>query len=614
MNNHGFGSPPSQRRLRHLKCIMIRSLVPANNSPSLGAFYYTLHVHRIEIEAGFAFRDGNEQSEPGSPQHALDIDRINPSLTSSTDQTPKMNGTTSKPHNPSYPTVNTSSSSASPRFSTTLYPPDSSPTDQNDNDNNNNNNNVDNSSNDTNNKETNNNETNRSNDGEPVTNETEKDKKTGRPRASTADLYRGVVPQPVEADDELPQPFYTSEVVTNTCNPTWRHLDCSRFHLLDFVDVVHSFNICVWSCQPSTDDTTFAPVLQCEIDLTELEFIGSELRQIGYYAFPPNSLLFEMKDGLYVTKDTRDNMRPSRVADVKPPIAPDKRKATTCNQFAFVALIAKRRGLMRAQEMSNHFSEAIEQKLGDHATYIDLVKQRDALRMRIAQLKEESTNAKATLKTDEDVLKATRSELLPRSRTLARAQVALLGAKQQLSNQEARALEKEKDILRALKESYEFRRWYLVSQIRTIYTIQQSQDGKSLSVNGFKLPNSDFTGCDEEQIATALGYVSHILYLAAKYLEVPLRYPMIPMCSRSMILDEISQQTSPKFPLYSRGVDRTRFEYAVFLLNKNLEQLLNSQGLEIISLRHTLPNVQILLSKERTSTPSNNPNNNNNNT
>ena len=144
--------------------------------------------------------------------------------------------------------------------------------------------------------------------------------------------------------------------------------------------------------------------------------------------------------------------------------------------------------MLRAQELGRHFSDVIEQKLGDHATYIDLVKQRDELRMRIAQLKvvrggggrrnkrggreekselsftlslqEESTSAKATLKVDEDILKATRTELLPRSRTLARAQVALLGAKQQLSNQEAKALEKEKEVLRALKESYEFRRWY----------------------------------------------------------------------------------------------------------------------------------------------------------
>ena len=50
-----------------------------------------------------------------------------------------------------------------------------------------------------------------------------------------------------------------------------------------------------------------------------------------------------------------------------------------------------------------------------------------------------------------------------------------------------------------------------------------------------------------------------------------------------------------RFPLYSRGVDRTRFEYAVYLLNKNLEQLLNSQSLDIITLRHTLPNLQYLL-------------------
>lgn len=28
-----------------------------------------------------------------------------------------------------------------------------------------------------------------------------------------------------------------------------------------------------------------------------------------------------------------------------------------------------------------------------------------------------------------------------------------------------------------------------------------------------------------------------------------------------------------RFPLYSRGVDRTRFEYGVFLLNKNIEQV-----------------------------------------
>ena len=52
-----------------------------------------------------------------------------------------------------------------------------------------------------------------------------------------------------------------------------------------------------------------------------------------------------------------------------------------------------------------------------------------------------------------------------------------------------------------------------------------------------------------------------------------------------------------RFPLYSRWVDRNRFEYAVFLLNRDLEQLLNSQNLAIITLRHTLPNLHTLLTK-----------------
>ncbi len=69
----------------------------------------------------------------------------------------------------------------------------------------------------------------------------------------------------------------------------------------------------------------------------------------------------------------------------------------------------------------------------------------------------------------------------------------------------------------------------------------------SLAINGISLPNSDFTGCDEEQIATALGYVAHLVIMISKYLEVPLRYPMLPMCSRSIVRDDISHQISPKY-------------------------------------------------------------------
>lgn len=80
-------------------------------------------------------------------------------------------------------------------------------------------------------------------------------------------------------------------------------------------------------------------------------------------------------------------------------------------------------------------------------------------------------------------------------------------------------------------------------------------------------------------------------------------------------MDLISVMRGPRaFPLYGKGVDRYRFDYGVFLLNKNIEQvcgfmgrarsalliliclqLMYSQGLTVIDLRNTLPNLKALI-------------------
>jgi len=41
--------------------------------------------------------------------------------------------------------------------------------------------------------------------------------------------------------------------------------------------------------------------------------------------------------------------------------------------------------------------------------------------------------------------------------------------------------------------------------------------------SGMKLPNSEFVGCEEEEVATALGSVCHVVQLISKYLGV--RHP-----------------------------------------------------------------------------------------
>ena len=81
------------------------------------------------------------------------------------------------------------------------------------------------------------------------------------------------------------------------------------------------------------------------------------------------------------------------------------------------------------------------------------------------------------------------------------------------------------------------------------------------------------------------------------YLAIPLPYPIDPFGSRSVIHDPISilSDNQREFPLYMRGTVRFRFDYGVFLLNKNIERLAEGQGLKVIDIRQTLPNLKYLL-------------------
>jgi len=89
------------------------------------------------------------------------------------------------------------------------------------------------------------------------------------------------------------------------------------------------------------------------------------------------------------------------------------------------------------------------------------------------------------------------------------------------------------------------------------------------------------------------GYVAHLTFMISKYLEVPFRFPISPMCSRSHIKDDISTSTpdNPKertYPLYSVKKERLQFDYGVFLLNKNIQQLLNHCMLQPVRAIHAL--------------------------
>jgi len=137
------------------------------------------------------------------------------------------------------------------------------------------------------------------------------------------------------------------------------------------------------------------------------------------------------------------------------------------------------------------------------------------------------------------------------------------------------------------------------------------------SIHSLALPNSTYPpSYSDDLLSSALGYAAHLTLFLAAYLGVPLCYPVIWRGSRSVVKDGISMMKGPRaFPLYGKGVDQYRFDYGVFLLNKNIEQvrifplllnyskltnfkcqqLMYSQNLTVLDLRNTLPNLKTLV-------------------
>jgi len=86
-----------------------------------------------------------------------------------------------------------------------------------------------------------------------------------------------------------------------------------------------------------------------------------------------------------------------------------------------------------------------------------------------------------------------------------------------------------------------------------------------------------------------------LVHILSLYLSVPLPYPISLSAGDPFISDPISiALTQRQFPLYPTNI-AYKFEYGVFLLNKDIEFLMNKAGLRMLDIRHTLPNLKYLL-------------------
>ncbi|RLM99297.1 hypothetical protein C2845_PM06G15060 [Panicum miliaceum] len=270
------------------------------------------------------------------------------------------------------------------------------------------------------------------------------------------------------------------------------------------------------------------------------------------------------------------------------------------------------------------------------------------MRQRLQEHTHHLGDLKVRTKKSSDDVEGKREQLCVKIRTLSVANKTLGTARNKL--EEANKLlsgENGHGCLKNMEQKLRKRQQYMVTQVAQIYPVrpfdEQSPDHKPgittsiiktstaesmlpngsqkrpLAILGLQLskPTAKKTGyfsdkTDFQKSSTVLGYVAHAVSLIASYLNVPLRYPLRFGGSRSYVLDhspsvEPSSMTSVassvppntsmrtmEFPLFFDGQETTRSSYAIFLLNKDIEQLLNYIGAESLGPRHVLANLKQL--------------------
>ncbi|KZF26923.1 hypothetical protein L228DRAFT_280064 [Xylona heveae TC161] len=436
------------------------------------------------------------------------------------------------------------------------------------------------------------------------------------------------------------EPVYISEVIEKAMNPSFRFFDLNSCGPL--ISRLDDMAIKVWAKNETLDDYNL--LVELQVNLQSLQFIGKTLEN-SHHPLPQNCIVFHLSDGVYTSFTDLPPEEPS----IGLPRVTTQGAQSSSSYDALMRLSTLDDCIQDALATRERLASQITHLLKTNEDRVTTVAQVPLSESSLTTTKRYCASQKRLLKNAisrrgelQMSLNARREAMLQGQKSQARAKEYLEGATTKLSN--CRSLESE------TAEDIHGQRRRICEDLMNIFPIEPVSNGRPLAftIRGVPLPaNSNFGESDEDEEATAaaLGHVAHVVYLLSFYLSIPLPYPVQPYASNSFVRDPISlmprassggnstsssSNTQPNstsfpstssgngffsfsssslssagnnnsisnyrtFPLYVRGAVRYRFEYAVFLLNKDIELLLSRQSLKVLDIRHTLPNLKYLL-------------------
>jgi len=395
-----------------------------------------------------------------------------------------------------------------------------------------------------------------------------------------------------------PMQLFKSSIIYRSSNPTWTFSGLIPTHSTVLDPYSHDLVVHVYLIEAEIGEggngesagTTETLVVSEEVDLTRLVPIKYPVLN-GKFSIPINFMLLNIEDGLYTTESLFNKLfaRSNKYVGEVFTVDDDAYDAGSWKQTSATLSSAILDGTSHTQKLREIFSSA-----WDNALVMKAQVAREDRLVVLQELREQVEIAEADVKVEQSALDAERSAYA-NTQTIAR-NVAKCRELMETQLEYDELLNMKKLDLLKVKFLLQARQTKLLSELQTIYPIERLPGVSDYAIRGVELP-LDLYSKDDEQIAAALGYLVHLLLLASKYLEVPLRYQLLFMGSRSFIRDPVAGGGST-LPLFRRNVEKDRFDRAVLWLKRNVEQLLVNRGIAYEPTYHILRNVHSLFQCE----------------
>ncbi|CAL5870827.1 uncharacterized protein PFLUO_LOCUS5068 [Penicillium psychrofluorescens] len=384
-------------------------------------------------------------------------------------------------------------------------------------------------------------------------------------------------------------PIYVSEVVNSATNPSFQALDLNMCGPL--VSRRDSLTLKLWAKTATMPDHML--LVELQLNLRSLQFLGKTLENF-HQPLPANSILFHFPDGVYTNLTDLPPVETSLYGTGQRATG-DGMVLPTSSYDALMKLAnldeCIQDALATREKLEAQISGMLKKNQQALMSVSDAAQAQDRLSLTRQAIAAERRRLRAANKRKDELISSieTRKEAMEQGRQaqerarshLPDAQEKLVSSEQVLSH----SADEAKGQIRRISED-----------LLIIYPIEPIADKPlAFTIAGLALPNSSFDDMDREAVAAALGYTAHLVYLLSFYLSMAVPYPISPHLSTSLIQDPVSVSLPTRtYPLHPVNV-HYRFEYGVFLLNKNIEFLLSKLGLRVLDIRHTLPNLKYLL-------------------